>query len=297
MGYGPRWTLPPATLLSSSTGRDWSGVGAELRRHTAAEVPDMASDTTVIGIAVRGNGNSTIHRRGNGIVQATRASTGTIWLCPQGIQEDKIRITDAIPRMLHIYLPTNPFTALSQEDGFPDVNISSVRYDAGFQDRLISQIAEAVLAELSEESGSGKLLVETAALTLSARLLHAHSSVDLRYSARAGKTRPLDSVRLRRVVEFIDANLKSDIGVADLASVACLSQFHFSRSFRAATGMPPHRFVAIRRLEASKALLEKGGLSLAEVALVSNFSSQAGFTRAFRRVSGMSPGAYRGRSK
>jgi AraC family transcriptional regulator len=293
MRYDPRWTLPPATLLGASNGRDWSGVGAELRRHTEGEVPDMAADSTVIGIAVRGNADAVIHRRGNGILQATPAPTGTIWLCPQGVQEDKIRITGAIPKMLHIYLPSNPFAALSDEDGFPEVSAQSVRYDAGFQDPLASWVASAVLAELAEESGSGKLLVETAALTLSAWLLHKHSTVALPYSATRGIPRPLDPTRLQRVVAFIEANIRGDISVSDLAAAAFLSPFHFSRAFRASTGQSPHRFVAARRMEMAKTLLMEGKLSLAEIALMTNFASQASFTRAFHRAVGMSPGQFR----
>ena len=103
----------------------------------------------------------------------------------------------------------------------------------------------------------------------------------------------LDARRLQRVLEFVEGHLETDISVGDLASVACLSQFHFCRAFRRATGKTPHHFVNARRIDKAKELLIKGGVTLAEVALVCNFSSQASFTRAFSRVVGIPPGEYR----
>ena len=297
MHYKPRWVLPSENLLASSQGRSWHGIGAELRRHSPGELPEMVADSTVIGLALRGNKEAVIHRRGNGLRQATPAATGTVWLCPQGVQEEAIRITAAIPEMLHIYLPANPFAALAQEDGLPAVNAQAIRYDTDFADRLVAGLASCVVAELMAETSSGRLLVETTALTLAAWLLHAHSCIRLPDGVRTRSPRPLDSTRLRRVLEFIEASFRDDISVDDLATVACLSPFHFSRAFKAATGKTPHRLVADRRLRQAKELLERGVLSLADIALMSNFSSQASFTRAFTRAVGLTPGAFRRRAR
>lgn len=103
----------------------------------------------------------------------------------------------------------------------------------------------------------------------------------------------LDARRLQRVLQFVGRHLETAISVEDLASVACLSQFHFCRAFRRATGQTPHHFVNARRINKARELLIKPGFTLAEVALVCNFSSQASFTRAFSRVVGIPPGEYR----
>ena len=103
----------------------------------------------------------------------------------------------------------------------------------------------------------------------------------------------LDPRRLRRVLDFIDARLGSDITVADLAEVACLSRFHFLRAFKGATGVTPHRYLSDRRLDHAKALLRQGDISLGDLAQACRFTSQANFSRAFRRAVGVSPGAYR----
>ncbi|NEV01041.1 helix-turn-helix domain-containing protein [Bradyrhizobium uaiense] len=114
---------------------------------------------------------------------------------------------------------------------------------------------------------------------------------------RAPSSPALDDQRLRRVMQFIDANLHNPIRLKDLADVANLSPFHFARAFRKATGESPHRFVRGCRLEKAKQLLIEGNETLAEVSLICNFSSQSSFTRAFTRAFGAPPGAFRKNGK
>jgi AraC family transcriptional regulator len=95
------------------------------------------------------------------------------------------------------------------------------------------------------------------------------------------------------VLDYIEANLEGDLTVARLASVACLSQFHFARAFKAAVGQSPHRHVGARRLERAKELLRDTDRALADIALALKFSCQGNFTRAFRRATGQTPAQYR----
>lgn len=91
----------------------------------------------------------------------------------------------------------------------------------------------------------------------------------------------------------MDAHIGVPVGLEELAAVACLSPFHFARAFKAASGQPPHRFLAARRLDQACRLLAEGRLSLAEVAHATAFETQSAFTRAFRRATGLPPGRYR----
>ena len=106
---------------------------------------------------------------------------------------------------------------------------------------------------------------------------------------RLGRKRMLMS----RVKEYIEANLEEDIAITPLAKVASLSRFHFARAFKTAVGKSPHQFVSGHRLERAKVLLRRESQSLLNIAVALNFSSQANFTRAFRKGTGMTPGQYR----
>ena len=83
------------------------------------------------------------------------------------------------------------------------------------------------------------------------------------------------------------------ITIAELARVACLSTFHFAHMFTLAIGTSPQRYVNRMRLENAMAEIAAGRFPLANIALNARFSSQASFTRAFRRATGVTPGEYR----
>ena len=75
-----------------------------------------------------------------------------------------------------------------------------------------------------------------------------------------------------------------------MAEVAGLSPYHFARQFKTATGLPPHQYVILRRVERAKHLLRAGtGLSLAEVAACAGFSDQSQFSHHFKRLLGVTP--------
>ncbi|GLR87909.1 hypothetical protein GCM10007857_46210 [Bradyrhizobium iriomotense] len=97
----------------------------------------------------------------------------------------------------------------------------------------------------------------------------------------------LDRRRLFRVLDYIDGHLEGDLTLDEMASVACLSRFHFARAFKQAVGQSPRRFVIARRLERAEVLLTEGETPLVEIALSLRFSSQANFSRTFRQSTGM----------
>lgn len=103
----------------------------------------------------------------------------------------------------------------------------------------------------------------------------------------------LSPARLARVIDFIDARLEQEIHLSDLARVAGLSPFHFSRVFKLATGETPYHFVASRRLDRARTMLVSSELPLAEMALACGFASQSHFTAAFTKAVGVPPGRYR----
>jgi AraC family transcriptional regulator len=103
----------------------------------------------------------------------------------------------------------------------------------------------------------------------------------------------LDQRRLFRVLEYIEANLEGDLTLDNMASIACLSRYHFARAFKQAVGQSPHRYVSAKRLERAKTLLVCGDRSLIDIALALSFSCQANFTRAFRQQTGQTPGQFR----
>lgn len=288
--HGPRKYQKSGLLLSSS-GRGWASISAELRSHVKGVIPAIVPQQMEVVIAVNGRDDGFVTRSGDGKLQTTRPTTGTIWLAPIGVGDDEIGITETLPELLHLYLPSQQFETLADDYNLPKSPAHSIQYLAGVEDEMIRQIGLSILAELKCETAAGRMLVETSSLMLAARLAHRYSD-GWKATPPPDRHHRLDDVRLRRVLDYIEQSADKDISVQELADIACLSPFHFARMFSAAMGMPPARFVSQQRLEIAKSLLVNGELPLSEIAFNSRFSSQAAFNRAFRRATGMTPGQY-----
>lgn len=159
-------------------------------------------------------------------------------------------------------------------------------------DRVTLHLALALAAMTRQPEAADPLIAEQLGAALSlcvARLLAQHPG-----HAVPARSVAISPQRLRRVLDYIEASLSErNLSLAEIASVAHLSPFHFSRAFKSATGTAPHRFVVERRVDRAKALLTDPDFSLAEIAAAVGFANQAHFSTMFRRLTGMSPRQYR----
>jgi AraC family transcriptional regulator len=279
--------------VKSSSESGWSSLIAELRSYHRGEGhPGQVAKQPEIFIALEGSGEGISGHRIGGNWCTARPRSGLIWLKPTGGKYDETYITQKAVLVLKLDLASGLFTQLSESYGLPKALDRSIRYQGGVQDEVINQIGLSVLSEMMNPTAAGQMFVETSSLLLAAKLVAAHlDSGFVRLSNES--PRRLDARRVRRVLDYVEDHLSDDIAVADLASVAHLSVFHFTRAFASAVGMPPHRYVSQRRLERAKAMIVAGGTSIAQIALMCRFSSQSSFTRAFRRATGVTPAEYR----
>jgi hypothetical protein len=61
--------------------------------------------------------------------------------------------------------------------------------------------------------------------------------------------------RLRRARDFIRANADRELKIEEIASVACLSPYHFLRTYKSSFGITPHRELLDARLEKARRLM------------------------------------------
>lgn len=144
----------------------------------------------------------------------------------------------------------------------------------------------AVDAELTAGSSGGRLAAESLANVLAVHLVRQVRAPAGPVSGGVGR---LPRAKLRAVVDFVEGHLHDRLTLGQLAAVARLSPYHFARQFKAAAGLPPHRYVIARRVERAKQFLRRGDLPLADVAASAGFSDQSQFCHHFRRVAGVTP--------
>lgn len=99
--------------------------------------------------------------------------------------------------------------------------------------------------------------------------------------------------QVRRVTEYIEANLASTIRLQDLARIARLSHSHFCRAFKESVGHPAHAYVMRRRVQRAQGLMLNTLDSLSQIAAQCGMADQAHFCKLFRRLVGESPNAWR----
>src|ERR1700736_4766384 len=102
--------------------------------------------------------------------------------------------------------------------------------------------------------------------------------------------------RLLRARDAMDRTYARPLDVPALARIACISEAHFIRTFRATFGETPHRYLQRRRVERSMFLLRESDRSVTDICLDVGFGSLGTFSRTFREIVGQSPTGYRKRA-
>lgn len=229
-------------------------------------------------------GAKRIRRSGEGHNQVVEISSGALSIVPAGAAYQWS--TRGPVEFAHLYLRPQAFERVGAEEFDRDSSALYPEDRLGVQDGLIQALFTAMLDEIALRSGRSRLYLDTLLHLLLLRLLR-HYAAAPRAPLRARHS--MAPARLRRVVDYMETNLAGDIALADLASVAAMSPFHFSRAFAAVTGTPPYAFLLNRRIERAKLLLTHGSDQVSAVAAQCGFHSAGQFSRMFKRLTGSSP--------
>ena len=133
-------------------------------------------------------------------------------------------------------------------------------------------------------------LLEALGVVLAHELVRINSGVR---SADASTNGGLAAWQRRKSVAYIEEHLAEAISLAALARLVGLSACYFCRAFRQSFGVPPQRYQLMQRIERAKRLLAKHAASVTDVSLTVGYNDTSAFCTAFRRVTGLTPSAYR----
>lgn len=190
---------------------------------------------------------------------------------------------------LHLQMPAQFLQSIAQQAKL-DPDRLELATEFRVRDPQLEQTLRLLRAELHKGGGwVGQLYVESLANVLAVHLLREYSTGQPRIAVYEGG---LGDRQLLQVAEYINAYLDREIKLADLAAVAGVTKFHFSRLFKQSMGVSPHQYLLQQRVERAKQLL-KSKLAIAEIALECGFNSQSHFGKSFRELTGITPGTYR----
>ncbi len=284
MGFETMGDRRLSTCQVHSRNDEWPQIVVERRTNGAGSHADQAYPCNEIIVMM--GGQSIVRRAGDGLVEHCVARAGTAWTGPIGFVE-KAELSDPID-CIHMCLPSGLISRSALTDFDIDSSKVELSFAGGFTDRFINDAAQAFADFLRRPPHpADRLFVDGMTAALVAHII-ANYTIDRWMPPKLPKK--LDLRRLKRVLDYIDSHIGEPLALDQLAAEACLSPYHFSRLFRDATGLTPHRYVTDRRVQAAKDALALPEPSLIEIALDKGFGSLDNFIRVFHKKSGLTPG-------
>jgi AraC family transcriptional regulator len=164
---------------------------------------------------------------------------------------------------------------------FPQAGVSDL---AG----IVIELLQAAAHEVERDRKAAKAFIAQATT-----LLQVEMDYRLAPTGRNLAAGGLASWQIRRVIAFVEQRLCTTIRVKDLSDIAQLSVSYFARAFKTTFGEAPHAYIVRRRLARARHLMLTTDTPLCEVALSSGLADQAHLCKLFRKVTGLSPAAWR----
>ena len=280
----------PEGLVASSQWPAHQDIHVMRFRHDRREllVPPLANIVVMINLSsianvtvrIKGQEFSRLLQEGESVI--IPAGTASEWQCPGRKAYD----------MLHIYL-SPALLRKAAADSNIDIARADVEPEFGIGDPHIQHIGLSLLAELEGTGEAARAYVDLLATALAVHLLRRHSFAAPRAQQLNGC---MPKHKLRRALDYISDKLGEELKVAEIAEEVKVSEAHFTRLFRQATGLAPHQYIMQMRIEMAKRLLVETEFPIARIAFDIGFQSQSRFTTLFRQFTGTTPRAYRGQN-
>lgn len=275
------------------------GVGPAWRdvRLSVFELPQVAETFTMPAvtepfIAWAASGYAEFQEReGKGAWRSTRVKKGTLFITSGGAPYDmrwRSLGTEPFEAVL-VIISTPLFNAALDEVFGANIAAARLRDVSGFEDPRLTSLLQQLRDEVGSRTAS-PLFVRGVAQAIAVHL--ARNYAELTDTVK-GEISALPAFKLRRVTDWMAEHLAEEFSLARLAEQVGMSEFHFNRLFKRATGVPPSQYQIRLRMDAARRLLRETERSVIEIGNEVGYSNPSHFARLFRKEAGLTPSAYR----
>lgn len=245
-----------------------------------------AEDAYLVSLKLRDYPDCEIWEQGRHIKKAD-VHAGTTYL--YDLKTDPRYVIDKPSHSIHFYVPRLALDGLADQSGTPRIDALDCR-PVGHNDAIVRHIGASLREGLRRPAEANQLFIDHMMLALTAHVAQAYGGLRHKAETNRGALAPW---QLARACDKLEADLGGKLPLQAIAAELGLSVSHFSRAFRAATGLPPYRWLLHHRVRTAKSLMSVRGLALSEIAISTGFANQSHFTRVFSEIAGISPGAWR----
>ena len=278
--------------VAASKGPAWNDVQLSvLALPPVAEVFTMPAVTEPFIVWTTSGEAETQERENNGPWLTSHVKKGSMFLTAAGGSYDfRYRTLTPEPyEVVLVLLSLRLFNEALQEVFGVDAANARLRDVSGFEDPQLVPLLHQLRAESARPVAS-PLLVRGIAQAIAIHLARNYTALT---EAAKGEGSALPGFKLRRVTDWMAAHLAEEFSLGRLAGQAGMSEFHFNRLFKRATGMPPSQYQIKLRIDAARRLLRETKKSVITVANEVGYSNPSHFAQLFRKETGLSPTNYR----
>ena len=275
-GEGPAWRDVKATVLALPA------VSGVFTMPTTAE--------PLIALVTSGEAEAQ-ERENGGPWLKSRLRAGSLYITAAGAPYDfQWRTLGTASFEVMLVLLSLPLFGDALADVFgANAEFARLRDVSGFEDSELVALLQRLREELARPAASA-LYVRGIGQALAVHLARNYTA--LTECARC-ESAALPGFKLRRITDWMAEHLAEEFCLARLAEQAGMSEFHFNRLFKRATGVPPSQYQIRLRLDTARRLLRETDRSVITIANDVGYSNPSHFARLFRKDAGLSPSDYR----
>ncbi|WP_201411697.1 AraC family transcriptional regulator [Mesorhizobium sp. J8] len=282
-GFG---ALASCRTLQTSAGRNWEKVYLSMQIEDPNDATFPASPHLLIRLTRSGSAKIVANIEG----QEHRANTrpGHLDIVTPG---QPIRLKwDRCVHTTHLYLHATLLAEIAADLG--ETRPIEIFSRLALTDPLLEQLVTEISEALEFDAEGPYSYVEHLARVAAGRILRRYSNLHPANTAEY-PTGEFDSKQLASVHEVIEARMSQKLSLADLAERSGFSPDHFARLFKKATGKTPYQYLMDSRIQRARYLLANTSMPIMQIAAECGFADQVHFNKAFSKIVGRPPGAFR----
>ena len=206
------------------------------------------------------------------------------------LKRDPRYVIDKPIHSIFFYLPRSVLNDVARQAGAARIDELAYQPGIGHDDGVIRHLGASLREALRRPEEANQLFVDHMMLAFTAHVAQNYGGLrTVTGPARGG----LAKWQAKQACERLEADLGGKLQLKEIAAEFDLSVSHFSRAFRASTGLPPHQWLLRQRVKVAKELMAVRDLPLSEIAIAAGFANQSHMTRVFTAVVGVSPAVWR----